>query len=248
MKVVITGGTSGLGACIIQSLLTDLPEMEMIIYNLDNSFDDVLSPPYFGKKVENIYCNVTRYSDVQAMADLIGEECDILINCAGINDINFLENVLSDDFDKLMNTNARAIMYTSQLLLPALTNSKGTILNIVSNASHMPMTNSLAYNASKGAAHIMTLQLARELTKKNGITVFGISPNKLAGTKMSQYIDSKVPEIRGWSEEEAKEYQLNGLVTGEETDPAQLAEFITYLLSKKERHKYLSGCILPYGA
>ena len=46
----------------------------------------------------------------------------------------------------------------------------------------MPMTCSLAYNASKGAAHIMTLQLARELTKKHGITVFGIAPNKLKGT------------------------------------------------------------------
>jgi hypothetical protein len=34
---------------------------------------------------------------------------------------------------------------------------------------------------------------------------------------------------------------------GEETDPAKLAEFIAFLLSSKERHKYLGGCILPYG-
>jgi NAD(P)-dependent dehydrogenase (short-subunit alcohol dehydrogenase family) len=112
----------------------------------------------------------------------------------------------------------------------------------------MPMTTSLAYNASKGAAHIMTLQLARELTKKHGITVFGISPNKLLGTEMSKDIEDQVVKHRGWTPEFAAQYQTNALLAGEETDPAQLAEFISFILSTKSRHKYLTGCILPYGA
>jgi NAD(P)-dependent dehydrogenase (short-subunit alcohol dehydrogenase family) len=126
--------------------------------------------------------------------------------------------------------------------------SKGTILNIVSNASHMPMTTSLAYNASKGAAHIMTLQMARELSKAHGITVFGISPNKLRGTEMSKDIEDQVVALRGWTPEYAKQYQLASLLAGEETDPDALAEFVAFLLSSKQRHKYLTGCILPYGA
>ena len=103
-------------------------------------------------------------------------------------------------------------------------------------------------NASKGAAHILTLQMARELTKKHGITVFGISPNKLKGTGMSRDIEEQVMATRGWTAEFARQYQLNSLLAGEETDPAALAEFIAFLLHNKERHKFLTGCILPYGA
>ena len=31
-------------------------------------------------------------------------------------------------------------------------------------------------------------------------------------------------------------------------DPERLADFVRYLLERKENHKYLTGCILPYGA
>lgn len=173
---------------------------------------------------------------------------DVLINNAGVNLIDWLENFTEDMWDKVMDVNAKGIYMMSRACLPSLIKNRGTILNIVSNAAHMPMTCSLAYNASKGAAHIMTLQMARELTKKHGITVFGIAPNKLSGTGMSKSIDEQVVKTRGWTKEHAQQYQLNGLLTGEETPPQRLAEFIAYLLQSKEHHKYLTGCILPYGA
>ena len=173
---------------------------------------------------------------------------DVLINNAGVNLIDWLENFTEDMWDKVMDVNAKGIYMMSRACLPSLIKNKGTILNIVSNASHMPMTCSLAYNASKGAAHIMTLQMARELTKKHGITVFGIAPNKLSGTGMSESIDEQVVKTRGWANDYARQYQLDGLLTGEETPPQRLAEFIAYLLQSKEHHKYLTGCILPYGA
>jgi NAD(P)-dependent dehydrogenase (short-subunit alcohol dehydrogenase family) len=141
-----------------------------------------------------------------------------------------LEDFAVADYDSVMDTNARGIFLLTKAFLPHLITSKGTVLNIVSNASHMPMTGSLAYNASKGAAHIMTLQLARELTRRHGITVFGISPNKLAGTGMSDDIDQQVCKTRGWDMEYAKQYQLQSLLAGEETDPKELAKFIAYLL------------------
>ena len=173
---------------------------------------------------------------------------DVLINNAGVNLIDWLENFTEDMWDKVMDVNAKGIYMMSRACLPSLIKNKGTILNIVSNAAHMPMTCSLAYNASKGAAHIMTLQMARELTKKHGITVFGIAPNKLSGTGMSESIDEQVVKTRGWANDYARQYQLNCLLTGEETPPQRLAEFIAYLLQSKEHHKYLTGCILPYGA
>ena len=228
-RIFLTGGASGLG----KALVSDLSKKH-----------DVFSIDTKHHKDGNI-CDVRDLCKLKELAEYLGS-IDIVINCAGINFIDWIENTSGEMWDRIMDVNAKGILNTTQAFLPMLLESGGTILNIVSNASHMPMTNSIAYNASKGAAHIMTLQMARELGPK-GITVFGISPNRLANTEMSDYIDKKVCELRGWTPEFAREYQLKALPAGEETDVAALSEFITFLLSNKRRHKYLTGTILPYG-
>ena len=223
-NILVTGGAAGLGKAIVDCLR--------------DWGHDVISFDIEGGR------------DVRDPQGTFGDcpEVDVLINCAGINITNWLQNVTDKDWDDTMDINAKGIFKMSQWALPRLIESKGTILNIVSNASHMPMTTSLAYNASKGAAHIMTLQLARELSKAHGITVFGISPNKLRGTNMSKDIEAQVIKHRGWTAEFAAQYQQNALLAGAETEPSTLAEFITFLLSSKQRHVFLSGCIIPYGA
>lgn len=236
-RIIITGASSGLGAEIQDQLRQwNILEEQPIIHDWSRYESercvDITVPSLIEEAIKR---ELGQFSRV-----------DILINCAGVNHIDWLGKLTEDDFDWLMNTNARSIFSVTKRLLPYL--SGGTICNIVSNASHMPMTHSLAYNASKGAAHIMTLQMARELKKTHDITVFGVSPNKLKGTGMSQYIDKRVCELRGWTPEQAADYQRAALPAGEETDPKRCAEFIAFLLSEKDRHKFLNGCIIPYGA
>jgi NAD(P)-dependent dehydrogenase (short-subunit alcohol dehydrogenase family) len=226
---VVTGSSSGLGALIAAALAAVGYE----VHGVDSR-------------------NGTDATEPEGLAQLSApvpeiDQLDVLVNCAGINKIRWLEDMTEELFWQTMDVNAAAIWKMTKHYLPSLKDG-GTVLNIVSNASHMPMRGSLAYNASKGAAHIITLQMARELLPRHGITVFGISPNKLAGTAMSDDIDRQVCEQRGWTMEKAREYQLAGLATGRETDPAVLAEFIGFLLSTKQRHEFLHGCILPYGA
>lgn len=222
-NILVTGAGAGLGDAICAALQRD----GHTVYAYDRKFGNDVRNPEPGA---------------------CPPELDVLINCAGINKTAWLEDLPEEQWDEVMGINAKGIYKMTQWALPALIKSRGTVLNIVSNASHMPMTTSLAYNASKGAAHIMTLQLARELSKKHGITVFGISPNKLRGTEMSKDIEDQVVALRGWTPEYAQQYQLNALLAGEETDPERLADFVRYLLERKENHKYLTGCILPYGA
>lgn len=174
------------------------------------------------------------------------ERLDLLINCAGINGIDWIPDVQPQTWDSLMDVNVRAPFFMAQHFLPLLKESRGTIVNVVSNASHMPMRCSSAYNASKGALAILTKQMARELSPD--VTVFSISPNKLAGTGMSAQIDEEVVRTRGWTQEQAQQYQLSSLLPGEETPPELVAEFLAFLLSNKDRHKFLAGCDLPYGA
>lgn len=221
-SILVTGSGKGLGAELVRQLRAAGHKVHE--YDIGNGLD-------------------VRRPNLNGIDSL-----DVLINNAGVNIIDWLENFSEAQWDTVMDVNAKGIFKMTQACLPLLAKSQGTVLNIVSNAAHMPMTCSLAYNASKGAAHIMTLQLARELTKKHNITVFGVAPNKMAGTGMSDSIDEQVVATRGWTKEFAQQYQLNGLLCGEETPPARVAEFITFLLQDKAHHKHLTGCILPYGA
>lgn len=228
MRILITGSSSGLGR-ILRHTFEDFGHT-VISYDLKDGNDVANPSPALAENIRNRVGGL-----------------DILINCAGVNGIDYLEDLTDDAWQKIMDTNAKGIMAMSRACLPLLIESKGTILNIVSNAASMPMTASLAYNASKGAALIMTRQLARELTRRHGITVFSVSPNKLKGTGMSRDIERDVQRVRGWSAEEAERYQLASMLCGEETDAETVADFIVYLLSHKQRHKFLSGCDIPYG-
>jgi 3-oxoacyl-[acyl-carrier protein] reductase len=225
---IVTGAGHGLGAEIKIELEED--GFEVISWSLETGVD------------------VSSEESVRAAAKAIEEPIEVLVNCAGVNYINWHEETPIEEWDRLMNTNARSMWLTAkELINVGAFADPATILNIVSNASHMPMTNSAAYNASKGAAHILTLQMSRELSKTNNLTVFGISPNKLKGTGMSAYIDGRVCGLRGWTPEQAAAYQVGSLPAGEETRPEVLAEFIAFLLSTRERHMFLAGTVMPYG-
>ena len=224
-RILITGSGDGLGKVLSEVLIGH--GHEVFGYDLKDGFD-------------------VRKPDLEYISKL--PSIDILINNAAVNRIDWLHNFEEEDWDDVLNTNAKGIYMMTRALLADLIITQGTVVNIASNAAHMPMTCSLAYNASKGAAHIMTKQLARELTRAHNITVFGVAPNKMAGTGMSNSIDEQVVRTRGWTKEKAQDYQKQSLLTGEETPPMLVAEFIAYLLQNKEKHKYLTGCVIPYGA
>ena len=226
--MIITGGSGGLGKEIGLAARFSSKPFHVIDWSLETSVD------------------VTDPEQLKWLArDL--PEVDVLVNCAGFNHPKWFLDEDKTGLEKAMSVNAFSIVYATQALLSTLERTRGTVLNVVSNASHAPMTASMAYNASKAAAHMITLQMARELYKTHGVTVFGVSPNKLKATGMSKSVESIVPGLRGWTPEEARQKQLDSLPIGEETEPGTLSRFIAFLLSEKRNHKYLHGTILPYG-
>ena len=221
-KILVTGSASGLGLLITNELRKQ--GHAVLEYDAKEGHD-VVNP---------------------SLGISVVPSLDVLINCAGINYINWMRDITEEQFSEIMGVNCYGIFAMTQALHPALKAAKGTVINIVSNAAKMPMRCSAAYNASKGAALTLTKQMARELIDDD-ITVFSISPNKLKGTAMSDSIDEQVCRTRGWTKEEAQRYQLNGLLTKKETDPQKLAEFIAYLLQSKSNHEMFAGCDIQYG-
>lgn len=239
-RFIVTGGSGGLGREICQQLSAAGKR----VVNLD------ILPPTADAGARHFHCNLADPKDLGAKAQkavwwLDGLDC--LVNNAGLNFNAWLEDTPLREWQKVLDVNVTAPFLLTQEVLPYLSKAEGTVCNIVSNAAWVPMRSSVAYNSSKAAEHMLTQQLARELTRRHNITVFGIYPGKLKGTGMSRYIEQRVQEVRGWTPEQAAEYQSNGLVTGEEIEPAVLAEFIVWLLLEKKRHFYLSGCRLDYG-
>jgi len=225
MKVLVTGSSSGLGYAI--TLLLRAAGHEVVPFDKVKGHDVV-------------------YPDATGYLDYYSKDIDGLINCAGINSNQWFEDIDRGTLARVMDVNAFSMVYMTQAVLPELIKSKGFVINIVSNAANIPMTSSLAYNASKAAALMITRQMAHELTPKHGITVFSISPNKLAGTGMSKQIEENVCKTRGWTPEFAAEYQKKALMHGLETDPAAIADYIVHLLDSGN-WKYMSGTDIPFG-
>lgn len=225
MNIVITGASSGLGSEIFEKLVW---HHTVINWSLDSGVD------------------VRSSESLLAAAKSLRDSVDILINCAGVNHLDWIPDLKEEDWDRVMDTNAKGIFLTTKTLLPHI-RSGGLIINIVSNAAHVPMTCSLAYNASKGAALIMTKQMARELKKTHNLTIFSVSPNRMCGTKMSDYIDEAVCRVRGWTPEHARAYQKAALPSGKETPRDVVADFIVGII-ESGNYEYLNGCDLPFGA
>lgn len=210
-NILVTGGASGIGAAIANAL-------RLAGHNVGAA-----DLPF----------------DVRAPSP-INHSIDILVNCAGTNRLDWLADVKEDDWHRVMDTNAMGILKMTQACLPSLRENKGTVLNITSDAAWRPMRTSIAYCASKAAAHMMTLQMAREL-RDEGITVFGIAPGPIAGTGMAAQVAEDVVRLHGVAMPPAQ-------MVGSAIDLPTFAEFVAFLLADKRRHSALSGCIIPYGA
>lgn len=238
MNVVITGAASGLGKAIADLLEAHGSYVLRFDYNANPTnrchFLDVAGEQ---EEVSNCIFDV--------MPDDLS--IDLLINCAGVNSNQWFEDVDADEFDRVMHTNAWSFVSVTQALLQNLISSRiKTVINIVSNAAHIPMTSSLAYNASKAAGLMITRQMAHELTPKHGLTIFSISPNKLAGTGMSKQIEDNVCQTRGWTPEFAAEYQKKALMHGLETEPQAIADYVRHIMISGA-YKFLSGTDQQFG-
>lgn len=197
---------------------------------------------------EVFYMDLSENSEFRVMTTAIKEiapTIDVMINCAGMNSMDWIEDMEYFNYQKVMNVNLNAPIFLVKGLLQSLQN--GVVLNIISMGAHKPFRTSLPYNVSKAGLSMANKQMARELGSKFGITVFGISPNQLKGTGMTKENADEICRIRGWTPEQAEEYRRASAMNTEETDPETLADFIAYLVHDDKNCKHLGGVELQYG-
>ena len=107
---------------------------------------------------------------------------DIVVNCAGLQHRNFLEDTTSGFWDTMMDVNLRGPFIATREAVRVMrtAGTRGRIINIASNSAFHAMAPSLlAYATSKAGVAAMTRSVALEVAK-DGINVNAVCPGNTA--------------------------------------------------------------------
>lgn len=99
---------------------------------------------------------------------------DVLINNAGIQSHNTIENIELAEYDRIMNTNVRSVIQLTKLAVPHLKKSKGNVLNVSSACGLRVKPNLFAYSISKAAVNQLTKSAALDLAASGIRGIFDI--------------------------------------------------------------------------
>jgi NAD(P)-dependent dehydrogenase (short-subunit alcohol dehydrogenase family) len=206
-KVLVTGGTKGIGLAIAERLRHGNFEVITCARSSDAT----------------VKCDVTDTDQVRQMRESTGP-VDILINNAGgpisLPFLKFKE----EDWDQQFQWNVKSVFYCTQQYLPAMLEKKwGRIINIASTAGKKGYPYITAYSAAKHAVIGFTRALAQE-TAPHGITVNAVCPS-FVDTPMLQNSVEPISRKTGKSVEEIletfrKHNPQNRFVTPEEVASA----------------------------
>ena len=179
--------------------------------------------------------DVTEFSQIDRLISETAEHLghiDVLVNAAGIIKGGNIENTMIDDWDKLMNINARSVFYLMQKAIPLLEKRKGNIVNVSSVTGLRSFPNALAYCVSKAALDQLTRCSALELAPK-GIRVNAVNPGVVV---------TNLHKRGGMSEEDYSKFLQHSKNThplGRAGEPQEVAELIYFLAS--DHAKWITG-------
>ena len=178
-NAIVTGASGGIGSAVCKKLAS-MGIDQMLIGRNDEILRKLAAKISEIGAAADIYTGDLTDMDFvkripRAAAKSLGG-LDVVINCAGIAQNQPFEEVTEEDFDRIMNLNARAPYFLCQAALPYLRKSScATIINITSVVAHKGYPFQSAYAASKHALAGFSKSLANEVYKEN-IRVHLISP------------------------------------------------------------------------
>ncbi|WP_396905313.1 SDR family oxidoreductase [Mycolicibacterium phlei] len=217
-RVVITGGTSGIGLATAR-VLVDGRARVLVTGRTPSSLETAraaLGP-------DAVVLAADAVTGIDALAERAAAEfgaVDLLVLNAGIAPTGTIEDTDPRTYDELFAVNTRAPFFTVQRFLPLMPSGSAVVLTTsVSNAKGIATTS--VYSATKAALRSMTRTFARELIDR-GIRVNAVSPGP---------IDTGILE-RTMPAAEARAFLEQGAATnpmGRFGEPEEVARAILYL-------------------
>ena len=177
---LVTGGNKGLGKAMARGLAQAGADVFIASRNeaeLKATLEEITSAT--GRRGGYAVCDMTKRDDVSRLARAALEQMgrvDILINNAGMNKPEAIDQVTDEAWDAVLETNLTSVMALTRALVPQMRQRKwGRIIHISSIMAVVSKEKRNAYSATKAALVGMTHASALDLGQ-DGVTVNCIAP------------------------------------------------------------------------
>lgn len=181
-RALVTGGSRGIGAAIVQRLASEGVQVAFTYScSPDKANEVVQAAQAHGGKVLALQCDS---ADADALVGVVERTVselggiDILVNNAGVIALGPIDEIKLADFDRVVAINVRALFVATQAVLKHMKEG-GRIINIGScNAERMPFAGGSVYAMTKSALQGLVQGAARDLGPR-GITINNVQPGPI---------------------------------------------------------------------
>lgn len=231
--IIVTGGAKGIGEAIVSVLANENAIPVIVGRNAEDNQRVVDLLTGLGHLTSHVVAELT---DPEASKYAVNEvlkrygRIDGIVNNAGINDGVGLENGSYEEFIASLHKNVVHYYLMVHHALPALKESRGSIVNITSKVAETGQGNTSGYAASNGARNALTREWAVELLKYH-IRVNAIVVAECWTPLYEKWINT-LPDPAGTRAAIEKNIPLGQRMTTAD----EIAYMAAFLLSNKSSH------------
>lgn len=230
--VLITGAGQGIGRAIALRLANDGADIAIVDMNETKMKAVAEEVKKIGRKSTIFRADVTKRQDVYASVDHAERELggfDIIVNNAGIAQVQPLSEVIPAEVEKIFKVNVEGVLWGIQAAAKKFKDrkQKGKIISASSIAGHDGFALLGIYSATKFAVRALTQAAAKEFAS-DGITVNAYCPG-IVGTDMWVEIDKRFSEITGAKIGTTYNKYVEGIALGRAQTPEDVAAFVSFL-------------------
>lgn len=198
-KAVVTGGTHGMGLAIVKALVAG--GAEVVLTGRNEKKIKEAQNELNSNSAHVVRSDAASMSDIEALGVLVEEKLgriDYLFVNHGIAEINLLDQMTEESWDRHFNVNTKGAFFTVKRLAPFIIDGGAVVFTTVANDKIFPGLS--AYSGSKEAVVAIAQVLAAEFLPRK-IRVNSIAPG---------YIDTPSMGVPGLTDEERAEFMKQG--------------------------------------
>ena len=200
-----------------------------------------------GARVEAIRQDVTSAAEWRALFDSVVAKhgrVDIPINNAGMARIGTIETASLEDWRRTNEVNFESVFLGTQAAIAAMKSRGGAIVNVASIAGRVAEHRLAAYNTSKGAVRLLTMNAAIHCTRmKYPIRINSIDPGYTETPLVANALATMPSnEAETYAAEIAAQIPMGRLAK-----PSEIAEPILFLASDSASYMTGTGLVVDGG-
>ncbi len=228
-RVVVTGAAQGMGRAIGTAFADEGARVMLCDLNESGVADTAAQ---LGDRVQSSRCDVTSARDVEALVqDSIARlgGVDILVNNAGVITMKQCVDLTEDDWDVVMDVNAKGVFLCTRAVLPhMLERGSGAIVNIASQAGKRGYKLFTHYCASKAAVIVFSKGVALEVAPH--VRINCVCPG-IVNTDMMEREYEWETAMTGEPKESIQKRWMAGIPMGRFQEPEHVARVVLFLAS-----------------